>query len=301
MSDAAVKYELNTLTDYSDEAILNEIRRVAAGFQGNRLTVLEFGKASRVGITTLRRRFGSWREALRQAGVGDELVPEPVKTITRSEVVEGIRAYIAANGDTPTLIQVAERLGVHRSTILHRVGRWPDLLKELRLSPTPLGKRYTDEECFENIISLWTHYGRQPSFGDLKTPPSRVGPKAYIGRWGGWRAALAAFIEYVNRPFETAASDTSTKNGQVEPSSQQAVPVEPRSIGLAMRYRVLVRDRFRCQICGRSPANSIGVELHIDHIVPWSKGGLNTEENLRALCVDCNLGKGDKNEPAIEP
>ncbi|MBI3275668.1 MAG: HNH endonuclease [Methylocystis sp.] len=67
-------------------------------------------------------------------------------------------------------------------------------------------------------------------------------------------------------------------------------------MGLALRYRVLCRDRFRCQICGRSPAKDIGVELHVDHIIPWSKGGQNTEENLRALCFDCNLGKGAKHE-----
>jgi 5-methylcytosine-specific restriction endonuclease McrA len=65
-------------------------------------------------------------------------------------------------------------------------------------------------------------------------------------------------------------------------------------LGLAMRYRVLRRDRFRCQICGRSPAKDLGVELHVDHIVPWSKGGQNTEENLRTLCSKCNLGRGQK-------
>ncbi len=71
---------------------------------------------------------------------------------------------------------------------------------------------------------------------------------------------------------------------------------EPRSISLALRYKVLCRDRFRCQICGRSPAKDIGVEIHVDHIVAWSKGGKNIEQNLRVLCFDCNLGKGAKDE-----
>jgi hypothetical protein len=46
---------------------------------------------------------------------------------------------------------------------------------------------------------LWTHYGRQPHFAETKRPPSTVGSKAYIIRWGGWRAALSAFIKYVNQ------------------------------------------------------------------------------------------------------
>ena len=74
--------------------------------------------------------------------------------------------------------------------------------------------------------------------------------------------------------------------------------VEPasRSLSLALRYRVLVRDKFRCVICGASPAKDGAVELHIDHIFPWSRGGQNTEENLRTLCLKCNIGKGDKLE-----
>lgn len=66
----------------------------------------------------------------------------------------------------------------------------------------------------------------------------------------------------------------------------------PRYINQKLRYKVLHRDRFRCVICGRSPAKDLSIELHVDHILPWSKGGKTMEENLRTLCSDCNLGKG---------
>jgi 5-methylcytosine-specific restriction endonuclease McrA len=33
--------------------------------------------------------------------------------------------------------------------------------------------------------------------------------------------------------------------------------------------------------------------LHIDHIVPWSKGGETALENLETLCSECNLGKSN--------
>ena len=58
-----------------------------------------------------------------------------------------------------------------------------------------------------------------------------------------------------------------------------------------LRYMILRRDGFRCQLCGRS-AND-GIKLHVDHIIPISKGGRTIESNLRVLCEDCNLGKGD--------
>ncbi|MBM4017699.1 MAG: HNH endonuclease [Planctomycetes bacterium] len=57
------------------------------------------------------------------------------------------------------------------------------------------------------------------------------------------------------------------------------------------------RDGFRCRICGRSPASHPGVQLDIDHIVPWSKGGETAIGNLQTLCSDCNQGKAAHHEP----
>lgn len=66
-----------------------------------------------------------------------------------------------------------------------------------------------------------------------------------------------------------------------------------RVISEKLRYQVLKRDNFKCCACGASPAKDPSVELHIDHIIPWSKGGETTLENLQTLCSRCNLGKGN--------
>ena len=66
-----------------------------------------------------------------------------------------------------------------------------------------------------------------------------------------------------------------------------------RVISTNLRYKVLKRDNFKCCACGASPAKDPSVELHIDHIIPWSKGGETTLDNLQTLCSKCNLGKGD--------
>lgn len=60
----------------------------------------------------------------------------------------------------------------------------------------------------------------------------------------------------------------------------------------ALRYKVLRRDGYRCQICGRSAKD--GVELEVDHIVPVSRGGKTEMSNLQTLCRECNRGKGAK-------
>ena len=66
-----------------------------------------------------------------------------------------------------------------------------------------------------------------------------------------------------------------------------------RAISDKLRYQVLKRDNFKCCACGASPAKDPSVELHIDHIIPWSKGGESTLENLQTLCSKCNIGKSD--------
>ena len=60
-----------------------------------------------------------------------------------------------------------------------------------------------------------------------------------------------------------------------------------------LRFEVLARDKFTCRFCGASPTKDPSVTLHIDHIVPWSKGGKTSLDNLQTLCAKCNLGKSD--------
>ncbi len=54
------------------------------------------------------------------------------------------------------------------------------------------------------------------------------------------------------------------------------------------RFNVFLRDRFTCQYCGERD------DLTFDHVVPRSKGGMTTWENVVAACSPCNLRKSDR-------
>ena len=77
------------------------------------------------------------------------------------------------------------------------------------------------------------------------------------------------------------------------PVSKPVKNTASRKIPDKLRYQVLKRDNFKCCACGASPAKDPSVELHIDHILPFSKGGETTLENLQTLCSKCNLGKSN--------
>lgn len=76
--------------------------------------------------------------------------------------------------------------------------------------------------------------------------------------------------------------------------SRDAGSTHKRAIPLGLRYEVLERDGGRCLLCGRSPVD--GIQLHVDHVIPWSKGGRTELSNLQTLCQECNLGKGNRSE-----
>jgi 5-methylcytosine-specific restriction endonuclease McrA len=61
-----------------------------------------------------------------------------------------------------------------------------------------------------------------------------------------------------------------------------------RHIPHSVVSEVYRRDGARCVICGSTE------NLQLDHIIPFSKGGADTAENLQVLCQKCNLEKSNK-------
>ena len=177
-------------------------------------------------------------------------------------------------------------LGVYDySTLIRRFGSWNKALVAAGLSVSNVID-IPDQRLFENLLVLWQHYGRQPRRSELAKEPSTISQTPYNRRFGSWTASLKAFIDYANSLELESLELKPTANA----SSQRKVGREP---SLRLRWKVLQRDRFTCCKCGASPAIKLGVELHVDHVIPWSKGGETVLANLQTLCSVCNIGKSD--------
>ncbi len=174
----------------------------------------------------------------------------------------------------------------HSQTFEMRFGSWNDALIKAGLTPNYSNRAFSTKELFENIEKVWEAKGKQPVWSDMNNKSlSSISGSAYLRGFGTWNAALQAFVAYIN--------NEETNNQQLPNVQIKHTVRDKRDINLRTRFLVMQRDNFKCCLCGASPANDPTVVLHIDHIIPWSKGGPTTFDNLRTLCSKCNLGKGD--------
>ena len=67
-----------------------------------------------------------------------------------------------------------------------------------------------------------------------------------------------------------------------------AVDSDPRYVTVATWKAVVQRDGGQCKLCGRKLTRK---EITMDHIIPVSRGGRSTFENLRVACGPCNHGR----------
>ncbi|MEI7579883.1 MAG: HNH endonuclease [bacterium] len=173
-----------------------------------------------------------------------------------------------------------------------RFGTWNDVLKQAGLE-VGLIMNVSDEELFRNLETVWTKFGRQPTRREIKQPNSKYSTSPYTRRFGSWNNALQAFVDYINSQPTDYDSSSNEEVVVDKQSIKTAIRRTSRSISDRLRFRILMRDGFTCAKCGRSPLKERDVELHVDHIKPWSKGGETIPENLETKCSKCNLGKGN--------
>ncbi len=109
----------------------------------------------------------------------------------------------------------------------------------------------------------------------------------------GARRALVLVLKGVARTEEEQATELhSARVRMAMPSvirllEYRRIPHQTRALS---RKNILLRDRNTCQYCGVILPSA---ELTLDHVIPRSRGGLSTWENLVAACHSCNRRKGN--------
>ena len=261
----------------------------------------EYQQKGKYHPSTIAKRFGGWRSALKQAGLSLN------KTWYKHDFCEKEEDFLI------DMQLVASRLGkdsiscseyekygkYNRNAMDKKYGSWDVLLKLAGLKPTPYrlgkGKEISDEELFQDIERVWIKLGRQPTITDVKNGEFSFSQNTFTRRFGGWRKALEAFVNYINTDDTVIINDTTDEDRNINSPDDKSSYYKhktKREPSNRLKVQVLMRDGNRCRICGVACNDGIH-KIHFDHIIPWAKGGETTLENLQVLCSDCNAMLGD--------
>ncbi len=328
------------LPDYADAAIIEDLRRVSESSPNEPFTTAFYSKRGQYSGSCIKRRFGGWREALNAAGIDSRFVgppttermkSQPGRAMTNEAILAQIRDVSARLGKASlSSADIVENSEITQSQLFRRFGSVSAALRQAGVEQVRHGRRHTEDDVFENLLQVWTHYGRAPTVSEMDRSPSTVGKNTYIHRYGGWRKALRAFIERANSEVDggpaldpgqepstlaerngptKSPSASATHTGWPQPASQTSArsrvtrlkrtnvrPEDRRDPSIGLRFKVLQRDRFKCVLCGDHPARNAECVLNVDHRIPWSKGGKTQEENLRTLCETCNIGRSNRSD-----
>jgi len=142
---------------------------------------------------------------------------------------------------------------------------------ETALLPPTAGTKMSEEEVWEAIERL--HYLQPWMTEQIRGNPSdEVGCKIF------GHACPVFFVQ---------SGATETKEGRRQ----------GRTIPRDVMLKVVRRDDHICQVCYQYVPDT---EVEFDHVIPYSKGGPTTAENVRLLCRTCNRKKGIKLEGLID-
>ena len=114
------------------------------------------------------------------------------------------------------------------------------------------------------------------------------------------RRALVLVLKGVASTEERAAKMVASERMQMAlPSVIRLLEYRriPRQTRALTRRNILMRDHYMCQYCNRTFPTG---ELTMDHVVPRSRGGGSSWENLVACCIPCNNQKGNRTPEEAE-
>lgn len=292
-----MKFELDDYhRNITNEKLVEDMKEVSISLNKASITINEYDEYGKYNHSTYYRRFGNWKKALELADLSTD---SKNFTISNDDYISDLKRVALLLNKNTVIISEYKELGHYSANKLStRFGGWDSALKAASLETTGYHRKVTEYDLFQDIEDTWIRLGRQPKTSDIKSGSSKYGMTTYLRHFGSWRNALGTFVEYINseedvidRPPNSNIKTNVCEN--VHAGHSSILHKTKRDINLRMRFIVLKRDNFKCCACGASPAKDSSVELHVDHIVPWSKGGETVLENLQTLCSKCNLGKSD--------
>ena len=276
-------------TNAKEEELLEDLRKVVDKLGVEWLKESEYAANGQYTPNTIRNRFGSWENALQRIGLTTEnkRFKHHLACSSEKALTADIRATAKRLGKKTITCAEYDRFGKYgKSCARNRLGRWDKVLEAAGLEETGFHNAgVTKEQLLEAIYEAWERLGRQPNTRDVRNKEVPYGLTTYINQFGSWRECVIEFVEYVK---------IRQGNAITTPPISQVKHTTGRTPSAKLRKLIFERDNATCLLCGTNEEKEPGVKLVIDHIIPYSKGGETTYDNLQVLCRSCNIEKNNK-------
>jgi hypothetical protein len=234
---------------HSRDECLKELRRVAVMFGRTDLSSKTFGKHARFGSSVVIREFGSWKNALDEAGL--ELTAKSKMDSTpptQQECVSEMKRVASLLGQTYLTTKTYDKYANISSYRVARVfGSWLGALAKAELSLSP---HYIQEIPFEslakNFLEIVKELGKIPTLQQL-VRRTRPVSHTYAGRFGGYSNFKQKAIDYIFSSYPSlplgiiAILDTERERIRSRETVDTAViPVSPHQQGRTLNFRAFV-------------------------------------------------------------
>lgn len=174
----------NHRDDQQRDEFIRELTRLARKL-GHSPTMGEMDAEGRYTRKTYITEFGTWNDALREAGLE---INKP-STVSKEEIVEAIQSLGEELGHPPTVDEMNEYGQDSRKAARKHFGSWNNALRNAGFEPDH--ESIPREELLEEVHRLAQKLGRAPFISDLQRD-GRFSIRGYIRKFGSWNAAITS-------------------------------------------------------------------------------------------------------------
>lgn len=196
----------------------------------------------------------------------------------KQEPIKYLMKYFSIKADPATLAEVqrvAQDVARLENAVENVVDRETDIVSKMA-PPAFVLRRYA--QVFWDLIGV-------------ELSPIRVPYPTYTFQYvsAGGNSGQSASITLDTEVFDVLSATLVEKIRWTKSAAGQRSLMTAR-----LRNQIKHRDNYACKMCGVALRDQPHLLLEIDHIIPVSRGGLSTPENLQTLCWRCNRSKGAK-------
>jgi hypothetical protein len=155
---------MNMCETMQDKELLNDLRSVA-GDLGRLPTAKEYDEVGEYSSSSFQRVFGSWNEAVEQAGFEPN---DPYDEVSDEKLLRDICSVGEKLGKTPSVSEYKDHGKYGAVTFHNHFGSWNEAVEQAGFEPQQIGSKISKENLLKDIRSVARHLDKVPTYNEYR-------------------------------------------------------------------------------------------------------------------------------------